>query len=143
MCNTTGSCTAETGDTVTITATPNTGYHFVEWSDGGATPTRDIYLRSDSTLLAVFAEGTYGGKCGDKLYWTWNESDGALAITGTGWMDLSNYTTWRDYNLNINSVTFPDGLKSIAYQAFYGSNIRSVVIPASVEFFGTSAFEYC
>ena len=143
MGNTTGSCIAEAGNTVTITATPNTGYHFVEWSDGVAAPTRDIYLRSDSTLLAIFAEGTYGGKCGESLYWTWNESTGALAITGTGWMDLSNYTTWRDYNLNINSVTLPDGLKSIAYQAFYGSNLRTVVIPASVEFFGTSAFEYC
>jgi len=143
MGSVTGSCIAEAGDIVTITATPNAGYHFVEWSDGAAMPTRDIYLRSDSTLLATFAEGTYGGKCGDHLYWTWDENTSALTITGTGWMDLNNYTTWRNYDISINSVTFPDGITSIDNEAFYGSNIHSVVIPASVVYIGAFAFEYC
>ncbi|MGN0208450.1 MAG: leucine-rich repeat protein, partial [Paludibacteraceae bacterium] len=64
------------GDVVTITATPNSGYHFVEWSDGNSIANREIYLTSDTTLFATFSAGDMGGKCGDNLYWTWD--NGAL-----------------------------------------------------------------
>ena len=43
-------------------------------------------------------------------------------------------------NCRITSITFPDTLNYIGEQAFYDCPIKDVVIPASVEFIGSSAF---
>lgn len=42
------------GQTVKISATPKTGYRFVEWSDGITEAEREVELYSDSTLTARF-----------------------------------------------------------------------------------------
>ena len=127
------------GDVVTITATPNSGYHFVEWSDGNSIAARKIYLSSDTTLFATFAAGDMGGKCGNDLYWTWE--DGALTITGTGEMDLDTHPAWWQYeNLQITSVSMPEGMTSISSWAFYGQPIATITVPASVEKVGDRAF---
>ncbi|MBM3580457.1 MAG: hypothetical protein FJX37_00635 [Alphaproteobacteria bacterium] len=45
---------------VAVTATPNTGYHFVNWSDGAtANPRRDIAVTSNLNFTANFAINTY------------------------------------------------------------------------------------
>ena len=127
------------GDVVTITATPNEGYHFVEWSDGNSIANREIYLTSDTTLFATFAAGDMGGKCGDNLYWTWDK--GALTITGSGDMDLSTHPAWRQYEeIQITSVSMPEGMTSIYAWAFYEQPITTILIPASVEEVGDRAF---
>ena len=132
------------GDWVTITATPNEGYHFVEWSDGNGQASREIYLQHDTTLFATFAAGEYGGKCGENLYWTY--SNGHLTITGTGDMDLYNYPAWNNYYEewygNVSAVQFPEGITSIDDYAFSSMSLTSVVIPSSVTYFGEAAFAY-
>ncbi len=47
------------GTEVTLTATPNEGYHFVKWSDGETNATRTITVTADITLSAEFAINTY------------------------------------------------------------------------------------
>lgn len=47
------------GTEVTLTATPNEGYHFVKWSDGETNATRTITVTSDVTLTAEFAINVY------------------------------------------------------------------------------------
>lgn len=42
------------GEKVRITAKPNAGYRFVEWSDGVKEAEREVELYSDSTLTARF-----------------------------------------------------------------------------------------
>ena len=129
------------GDWVTITATPKDGYHFVEWSDGSGLASREIYLQQDTTLFATFAAGEYGGKCGENLYWTFN--NGHLSITGTGDMDLDNYPAWWYYEElygQVTSLTLPEGMTSVDRYAFSGMSFASVVIPASVTYFGENAF---
>ena len=42
-----------------ITASPNYGYHFVQWSDGVTENPRTIELTQDTTFTAVFAKNTY------------------------------------------------------------------------------------
>ena len=43
-----------------VTAQPNTGYHFVSWSDGVTTATRtDTNVTSDKSVTATFAINTY------------------------------------------------------------------------------------
>lgn len=43
------------GTLVTLTAIPNPGYHFVDWSTGETTPTINVTVNSDMTLVANFA----------------------------------------------------------------------------------------
>lgn len=131
------------GDYVTITATPNAGYHFVEWSDGNGDATRELYLQSDTTLFATFAPGECGGKCGENLYWTYG--DNTITITGSGDMDLYAYSAWHndyDWYYNVTAVQFPEGITSIDDYAFYEMSLISVVVPASVTHFGENAFAY-
>lgn len=40
---------------ITVTAIPNTGYHFVEWSDGGTENPRTFHLTSDTNVTAIFS----------------------------------------------------------------------------------------
>ena len=47
------------GTEVTLTATPNTGYHFVKWSDGVTDATRTITVTDNITLTAEFAINVY------------------------------------------------------------------------------------
>lgn len=50
----TGGGTYETGSSVTIKATPNTGYKFVKWSDGNTNATRTVAVTADITYTAYF-----------------------------------------------------------------------------------------
>lgn len=42
------------GDIATLTATPNTGYSFTEWNDGNTTNPRNLFVTSDTTIIAQF-----------------------------------------------------------------------------------------
>ena len=47
------------GETITVTASPNVGYHFVDWSNGSTDATITVVVTSDTTLTANFAVNTY------------------------------------------------------------------------------------
>ena len=49
-----GSGTYEAGTIITISAVPNEGYRFVTWNDGVTEATRQVSLRSDTSLTAYF-----------------------------------------------------------------------------------------
>ncbi|MBQ2509069.1 MAG: hypothetical protein II532_04825, partial [Bacteroidales bacterium] len=49
------------GASVTLTATANDGYHFVQWSNGRTTASITITAESDTTLTATFAADAQGG----------------------------------------------------------------------------------
>ena len=44
---------------VSLTATPNYGYHFSQWNDGNTQNPRTIVINQDSTFTAYFAVNTY------------------------------------------------------------------------------------
>ena len=50
-------------DTVSITATPNYGYHFTSWNDGDTNNPRQVRVISDTTFTAVFDRNTYSLAC--------------------------------------------------------------------------------
>lgn len=146
------------GDNVTVTATLNEGYHFVEWEDGSIYYPRTVYLTSDTTIVATFAKGNIGGKCGEKLYWvldtmmTYNANNGyyyynnTLTITGEGDMDIQSYFVWKHYTRfysDIRTVHLPEGMTSISAGAFRESNVKSIVVPSTVTYIGDYAFAYC
>ena len=88
---------------------------------------------------------TVSGKCGDNLNWTFDDSTGALVITGTGDMDdhiRDGY--WSAYAGSIRSVSLPEGLTKIGSFAFYECTaLAEVTIPGSVKEIGDSAFFDC
>ena len=51
----TGGGTYNGGATATLTATPNSGYHFVQWQDGNTHNPRTITVTGDATYTATFA----------------------------------------------------------------------------------------
>lgn len=51
----TGGTKAEAGSSITISAIPNEGYKFTQWSDGNKDATRTITVTADATYTATFA----------------------------------------------------------------------------------------
>ncbi len=66
--------------------------------------------------------------------------DDLLLNIGDG---LFKYERTYPYEKNINSVVIPEGIKSIGYEAFCKTLIKTVVIPSSVEKIGDQAFSGC
>lgn len=68
-----GGGTYNNGSTATITATPNTGYHFTNWSDGNTSNPRSFTVTGDVSLTAYFSINTYTV--------AWNNWDGTRLET--------------------------------------------------------------
>lgn len=139
----TGAGTYDHGDTAIITATPNDGYYFTQWSDGNTDNPRTIIVTEDVWLSAYFI---IGGQCGDSLYWTYEQSTKQLTLLGTG--DMYDYTVWtlpwQKYTHMIRSISLPEGMTTIGTSAFADCKyVQSIVIPSSVERIYDSAFENC
>lgn len=47
------------GDTITITATPEEGYHFVEWSDGDTSNPREVEVTGDIDIYPIYAKDEF------------------------------------------------------------------------------------
>ncbi len=47
------------GETCTIQATSNYGYHFLAWSDGSTANPRTITITQDTVIIALFAKNQY------------------------------------------------------------------------------------
>ena len=100
-----------------ISATPNIGYHFVQWSDGNTDTIRTLVLTQDTILTAEFAQSR-SGQCGANLYWELLET--TLHITGSG--EMYDYTSdtapWKLLVSSINSLTIAEDVTSIERSAF-------------------------
>lgn len=148
-----------------ISANPDFGYYFVQWSDGNTDNPRILELIQDTVLTAEFAQ-IISGQCGDNLYWSYDKSNQSISITGSG--DMYNYTSERqpcwlhfkeeikmvttsnsvtsigDYAFedctSLTSVTIGNGVTSIGDYAFSNAALTSIVVPDNVTFIGRGAF---
>lgn len=80
-----GGGTYTNGATATLTATPNVGYHFVQWNDGNHDNPRSLTVTHDTTFTASFAPTTVyttvdTSVCNNKFPFIWN----GLTITAAG-----------------------------------------------------------
>ena len=134
-----GVSSAEYLDLVTLTAIPNYGYHFTQWSDGETDNLRTLVLTQDTILTAEFAQ-TYSGQCGDNLYWSFN--DKTLTITGFGAM--WNERPWGLFVDEIQNVVLPSRLTHIGDDAFTDCvGLSRIDIPYSVISIGDNSFAGC
>ena len=129
-----------------ISANPDFGYYFVQWSDGNTDNPRILELIQDTVLTAEFAQ-IISGQCGDNLYWSYDKSNQSISITGSG--DMYKYTSerqpcWVHFKEEIKMVTTSNSVTSIGSYAFSDcSALTSITIPNSVTTIGQYAFANC
>ena len=143
------SVNADCGDIYVLTAEPQTGYHFVRWSDDPSIPAqREVTASENITYTAIFELDcqSFSGKCGDNLTWALT-CDGVLTISGTGAMtdwNATSHAPWNDYRATIVSVVINDGVTTIGDMAFtYCESMTEVSIPATITTIGDYAFYDC
>ena len=115
-------------DDMLLTATPDYGYHFTQWSDGNTDNPRTFELRQDTTLEAIFAVDKYG-TCGDNLQLTWRYDTGNQTLTISGEGDL---TTNMRYGVEavkeMKELVIEDGVGVIGNEAFADIKTLSTII---------------
>ena len=139
-----GGTSAEYLDEVTLTANPDYGYHFTQWSDGNKENPRTFVLTQDTTFNAEFAIDRTG-TCGDDnaLTWTYDPETKTLTITGNGTLN-SNYYFGIEAPAQMQKLVIGNEVTSIGDSAFYGmSTINHLIIGGSVATIGNYAFAEC
>ena len=82
------------------------------------------------------------GQCGENVFWSFDESTGALTISGTG--EMYNNRNYFAENTSIRSLTINGGVTSIGELAFWNcSGLTSVTIQNNVKIIGNMAFYKC
>lgn len=122
------------------------------------------YSESEYTTTAIVTDS---GKCGDNLEWVL-DADGTLTISGKG--EMSEYTfktsqhqftseeneqytnelenhkfPWFEKNdpKLITKIIIEDGVESISDMAFYGTSVKSIILPNSIKKIGKSSIANC
>ncbi len=103
--------------------------------------------KGNETLMnAIWHCRQASGRCGDNLYWSFDEDTGTLTITGRGDMyDFDwDHSPWYFVRSIITALDFPDRMTSIGNSAFCDcTGLISITIPDSVAILGSSAFSGC
>ena len=134
---------AEYLDQVSLTAFPNVGYHFTQWSDGNTDTPRTIVLTCDTTFTAEFAQ-TFSGQCGYDLSWKYEGH--TLTISGTGAMyDYNeNDMPWLLFRDTTDVVILERGITGIGNNAFNGFvKLGKIELPSTLTSIGANAFAGC
>ena len=134
---------AEYLDQVSLTANPNVGYHFTQWTDGNTDNPRTIVLTCDTMFTAEFAQ-TFSGQCGYDLYWKYEGH--TLTISGTGNMyDYNeNDMPWFLFRDTTDVVILERGITGIGNNAFNGFvKLGKIELPSTLTSIGANAFAGC
>ena len=128
-----------------ISATPNFGYHFVQWSDGNTDAIRTLELTQDTILTAEFAQSFFG-QCGDNLYWNYDTITQTISITGSG--EMYNYIAatqpWLLFKEEIKEVTIANTATSIGTSAFEGCiRLGKISLGTRLKNIAANAFAGC
>ena len=121
---------AEYLDNVTLTATPQDGYHFTQWSDGITTNPRTFVLTQDTTFTAEFAKNSYTIST-TSANPEWGTTDGnttALYLDKVEISAIPNYgyhfVKWNDNNTeNPRTISVT---KDATYTATFAKNTYSI-----------------
>ena len=134
-------------DDTLITAVPNYGYHFTQWSDGNTDNPRTIVLTQDTTFTAEFAKNTYtisttsanpewGTTAGDTAALYLDEVE-ISAIPNYGY----HFVRWNDNNTSNPRIVSVTGGKT--FTATFAKNIYSITKNAEHgSISGNSSAEY-
>lgn len=103
-----------------------------------------------TVLCALFAVSASAlettGQCGENVYWTFNEAEGELIISGKGQMYDYSYEDVSPFSRDntITSVTIEEGVFNIPETAFRNcEGIVSISLPDTLQSIGSFAFSGC
>ena len=139
-----GNSTAEYLDYVTLTVTPDYGYHFTQWSDGNTDNPRTIVLTQDTTLTAEFAVDRVG-TCGKDfaLTWSYDHSTKVLTIGNAGEF-TENMRFGVEAPNEMEELVIGNNVTAIGENAFAGTGtLKKVSIGESVKTIYDRAFYNC
>ena len=126
-----GAASYKPGSTVTLTAIPDEGYHFVAWGDGLNTPSREVTVNDDMEFTVTFeinsytvtASATNGTVSGGGTYTHGQEA--TLTATGaTGYY----FVKWSDNNTdNPRTITVTDNANiSATFSNIYTISVTNI-----------------
>ncbi len=97
-----GSTTAEYLSTIEISAYPNYGYHFAQWSDENKENPRQFVVENDTTLIAIFEPDTFA-------VYDYNEEDG-YTIGGGSYPYMAEISVTAIPNKGYDFYSWDDGI---------------------------------
>ena len=115
------------GSTATLTATANSGYHFVQWHDGNTSATRTVTVTGNATYTATFAQDapvTY-----------------TLTVTSSNpaWGTVTGGGTYTAGSIATLTATANSGYHFVQWQDGNTSNTRTVVVNGNATYTATFA----
>ena len=139
-----GNSTAEYLDFVTLTVTPDYGYHFTQWSDGLKDNPRIFQITKDTTFTAEFAYDRVG-TCGKDLalVWSYDPTNKVLTIGNAGEF-TENMQFGAEAPGEMEELVIGNSVTAIGANAFAGiETLKKVSIGESVKTIGEQAFYNC
>ena len=127
-----------------LTAIPNDGYCFTQWSDGNTDNPRIIAVSQDTTFSAEFGIAKKG-TCGVNraLTWEYEEKSKTLTISGEGEL-TENYMYGFEAPTQMQKLVIGNDVTAIGDSAFYAMNtINHLFIGSGVASIGNYAFAEC
>lgn len=139
--------TTDCGNTVSITATPATGYHFTQWQDGNTDNPRQVEVKSSANFTASFAPNEY-----TILFVNEDGTELQKSLMAYGTTPVYNGATPTKPASNQYTYTFVGWSPAIAivtgdatYTATYTSSVNSYTLTLSGEngvVTGAGSYEY-
>ena len=139
-----GNSSAEYLDEVTLTAVPDYGYHFTQWSDGNTDNPRVFQITKDTTFTAKFAYDRVG-TCGKDLalVWSYDPANKVLTIGNAGEF-TENMQFGVEAPTEMEELVIGNSVTAIGAYAFAGiETLKKVSIGESVKTIGEQAFFNC
>ena len=139
-----GNSSAEYLDFVTLTVTPDYGYHFTQWSDGLKDNPRIAQITQDTTFTAEFVYDRVG-TCGKDLalVWSYDPTNKVLTIGNAG-----SFTENMQFGVEapneMEELVIGNSVTAIGANAFAGiETLKKITIGESVKTIGEQAFYNC
>ena len=127
-----------------LTAVPNYGYHFTQWSDGLKDNPRIAQITCDTVFTAEFAYDRVG-TCGKDLalIWSYDPTNKVLTIGNAGSFD-ENMQFGVEAPGEMEELVIGNNVTAVGAQAFAGlQTLTKVTIGESVKTIGEQAFYNC
>ena len=140
--STTGSGTYYYGQTATISATPNTGYEFIQWNDGNTQNPRTVTVTGNASYTAMFTainytitavpdNNTHGSVTGGGSY-AYGTTVTLTATAAEGY----TFQQWNDGNAQATRTVTVYG--DATYTAYFVTNSYQITVTANNPTYGNT-----